>query len=118
MLFLEDSYIKEFDSIVTEIIDDKIFLASTAFYAKSGGQPGDQGVFHSGSTNYQVSDTIKYEGKIAHIIQGDCNLNIGQKIAGKINWEMRYRCTYFALFFLFTLLVVKLGLKKVELILI
>ena len=68
MLFLEDSYIKEFDSIVTEIIDDKIFLESTAFYAKSGGQPGDQGVFHSGSTNYQVSDTIKYEGKIAHII--------------------------------------------------
>ena len=91
MLFLEDSYIKEFDSIVTEIIDDKIFLESTAFYAKSGGQPGDQGVFYADSKNYQVSDTIKYEGKIAHIIDGDCNLNIGQKIVGKINWEMRYR---------------------------
>ena len=89
MLFLDDSYIKEFDSIVTEIIDDKIFLESTAFYAKSGGQPGDQGVFYTDSKNYQVSDTIKYEGKIAHIIDGDCNLNIGQKIVGKINYSLQ-----------------------------
>ena len=64
MLFLEDSYIKEFDSIVTEIIDDKIFLESTAFYAKSGGQPGDQGVFYTDSKNYQVSDQLNMKEKL------------------------------------------------------
>ena len=91
MLFLEDSYIKEFDTIVTEIIDDKIFLKETAFYAKSGGQPGDHGAFTVGNKTYQVVETIKHEGKIAHVIDGDCDLKIGQNIHGKINWDIRYR---------------------------
>ncbi|MDG2008040.1 MAG: alanyl-tRNA editing protein [Alphaproteobacteria bacterium] len=91
MLFLEDSYIKEFNSIITGVIDDKIFLKDTAFYAKSGGQPGDQGTLNIEDKAYQVIETIKYEGKIAHVIQGDINLTIGQKISGKINWAIRYR---------------------------
>tara|TARA_B110000444_G_scaffold161248_1_gene150676 strand:+ start:3870 stop:4559 length:690 start_codon:yes stop_codon:yes gene_type:complete len=91
MLFLEDSYIKEFDTIVTEISDDKIFLKETAFYAKSGGQPGDHGAFTVGNKTYQVMETIKHEGKIAHVIDGDCDLKIGQNIHGKINWDIRYR---------------------------
>ena len=91
MIFLNDSYIKEFDSIITEIIDNKIFLKETAFYAKSGGQPGDQGNFTVNGETHQVTETIKHEGKIAHVIQGDFNLTIGQKIYGKINWDLRYR---------------------------
>ena len=82
-------------------------------------------VFQAEEKTYQVIDTIKDEGKIAHVIEGDCNLNIGQIIHGKINWELRYRfmrmhTTMHLLcsIFLFMLLVVKLVLKKVELILI
>ena len=91
MLFLEDSYTKEFNSVITDVIDNKIFLEDTAFYAKSGGQPGDQGTLNIEGKTYQVIETIKYEGKIAHVTQSDLNLTIGQKIYGKINWDLRHR---------------------------
>jgi|TARA_B110000208_G_scaffold59867_1_gene78038 misacylated tRNA(Ala) deacylase len=91
MLFLQDSYIKEFDSVITEIIDNKVFFEETAFYAKSGGQPGDQGIFKAEEKTYKIIDTIKDDGKIAHVIEGDLNFNIGQVIHGKIDWELRYR---------------------------
>lgn len=91
MLFLEDSYIKEFDTIITDISDDKVFLKETAFYAKSGGQPGDQGALKVDDKIYKVIETIKHEGKVAHVLKGNFNLNIGQNIHGEINWEMRYR---------------------------
>ena len=91
MLFLQDSYIKEFDSVITQIIDDKIFLKETAFYGKSGGQPGDQGVLNLDNKIYRVIDTIKNDGKIAHLIEGHFNLTVGQTIHGKIDWDLRYR---------------------------
>ena len=43
MLFLEDSYLKEFEAAVINIENNNIILNQTAFYAKSGGQPGDAG---------------------------------------------------------------------------
>ena len=43
MLFLENSYLKEFETQIKKVHDDKIILNQTAFYAKSGGQPGDTG---------------------------------------------------------------------------
>ncbi|MDC0861002.1 alanyl-tRNA editing protein [Alphaproteobacteria bacterium] len=91
MLFLQDSYIKEFDSVITQIIDNKVFLKETAFYAKSGGQPGDQGILSIEGGTYKVIDTIKDDGKIAHLTEGNLNLSIGQVVHGKINWDLRYR---------------------------
>ena len=41
MLFIEDSYLKDFDATILNIDSNKIILDRTAFYAKSGGQPGD-----------------------------------------------------------------------------
>ena len=43
MLFIENSYLKEFESQVQKIENNSIVLEQTAFYAKSGGQPGDVG---------------------------------------------------------------------------
>ena len=43
MLFIENSYLKEFESNILNIENNNIILEETAFYAKSGGQSGDTG---------------------------------------------------------------------------
>ena len=45
MLFIDNSYLKKFDSTIKKIENKNIILNETAFYAKSGGQPGDIGKF-------------------------------------------------------------------------
>ena len=46
MLFIENPYLKEFDAKILNINLNKIRLDQTAFYAKSGGQPGDVGTIN------------------------------------------------------------------------
>ena len=44
-LFEDDAYLKEFKAKIIGIVkeENRIELDKTAFYAKSGGQPGDTG---------------------------------------------------------------------------
>ena len=60
-LFEDNAYIKEFNARIKSIVkeDNRIELDQTAFYAKSGGQPGDTGTIKGESIEIQVLDTIK-----------------------------------------------------------
>ena len=42
MIFLNDSYVKEFQAPIQLVEDDKVITADSCFYAQSGGQPGDK----------------------------------------------------------------------------
>ena len=43
MIYLNDSYIKEFHAPIVAVEEEKIITADSCFYAQSGGQPGDKG---------------------------------------------------------------------------
>ena len=92
-LFEENAYLKEFKAKIINInIEEKtIELDNTAFYARSGGQPGDIGQIIVENQNIEVEDTIKKENKIINIINKIENLDKGTEIIGKINWEKRYK---------------------------
>ena len=92
-LFEENAYLKEFKAKIINInIEEKtIELDNTAFYARSGGQPGDIGQIIVENQNIEVEDTIKKDNKIIHIINKTENLDKGIEIIGKINWEKRYK---------------------------
>ena len=92
-LFEENSYLKEFKAKIINInIEEKtIELDNTAFYARSGGQPGDIGEIIAENQNIEVEDTIKKDNKIINIINKTENLDNGIEIIGKINWEKRYK---------------------------
>ena len=92
-LFEENSYLKEFKAkIISVNIGEKtIELDNTAFYARSGGQPGDIGEIIAENQNIEVKDTIKIDNKIINIINKTENLEKGIEIIGKIDWEKRYK---------------------------
>ena len=92
MLFIEDSYLKDFDATILNIDSNKIILDRTAFYAKSGGQPGDIGKITLNEKEINIIDTV-YDNKqnILHVCENSNDLKIDEKIKGKINWEIRYK---------------------------
>ena len=92
MLFIEDSYLKDFDATILNIDSNKIILDRTAFYAKSGGQPGDIGKLILNGKKINIIDTV-YDNKqnILHVCENSNDLKIDEKIKGKINWEIRYK---------------------------
>ena len=92
MLFIEDSYLKDFDATILNIDSNKIILDRTAFYAKSGGQPGDIGKITLNGKEMNIIDTV-YDNKqnIIHVCENSNDLKIDEKIKGKIDWNIRYK---------------------------
>jgi misacylated tRNA(Ala) deacylase len=92
MLFIEDSYLKDFDATILNIDSNKIILDRTAFYAKSGGQPGDIGKITLNGKEMNIIDTV-YDNKqnILHVCENSNDLKIDEKIKGKIDWNIRYK---------------------------
>ena len=92
MLFIKDSYLKDFDATILNINSNKIILDRTAFYAKSGGQPGDIGKIILNGKEINIIDTV-YDNKqnILHVCENINDLKIDEKIKGKIDWNIRYK---------------------------
>ena len=92
-LFENDAYLNQFEAKIIKIIkeDNHIELNQTAFYAKSGGQPGDKGEIEREGSKIQVLETIKQNNKIIHIVDDLKDLEEKSNIIGKINWDLRYK---------------------------
>ncbi|MBI2101291.1 alanyl-tRNA editing protein [Candidatus Woesearchaeota archaeon] len=90
-LYMNDSYMKEFEAVVESIKDGKyIVLDKTAFYPSGGGQPNDTGVMVCNNEEYPVVYVGKFSGVISHEV-GKTGLKEGDKVIGKIDWDRRYR---------------------------
>ena len=89
-LYHIDSYLKEFEATIENIISEGVVLDQTAFYPGGGGQPCDFGILTSNGIDYKV-DKVQYsEGTIIHKVSSE-GLNIGDKILAKIDWDRRYK---------------------------
>ena len=91
-LFLEDSYLKEFEAEVVSVNDKYVVLDKTLFYPKSGGQSNDTGTLTRLSDNKEFQ--VVFAAKINDDISQDVNesgLQVNDKVHGKINWERRYK---------------------------
>jgi misacylated tRNA(Ala) deacylase len=97
-LYLEDSYLKEWESQVIEISGEEekqgkfIILDQTAFYPNSGGQPYDTGkiIRISNNEEFLVSYTGKFDGKISHEVDHE-GLKVGDKVKCILDWDRRFR---------------------------
>lgn len=89
LLFLEDSYLKEFDARVLEMKDRSVVLDRTAFYPGGGGQPNDVGSFYSGDVEVKVLKVSKDGELVLHELESPA-LHPGDVVKGTIDWEARY----------------------------
>lgn len=85
-------YLTNFESEITKIEDKNIYLAKTAFYPTGGGQPHDIGTIQVNSKIFHVVDVAKDGQDVKHVLQESTEeLNVGQKVIGKVDWETRYK---------------------------
>ncbi|NHJ87481.1 MAG: alanyl-tRNA editing protein [Asgard group archaeon] len=92
-LYLTESYMRDFEAIITKIENDglDVYLDKTAFYPGGGGQPNDTGVITNDNSSYQVVKVGRDEKRdIYHRLEKPLEATIGSKITGSINWENRY----------------------------
>jgi len=89
LLFHSESYVKEFQAIVTGVSDGGVVLDRTAFYTGGGGQPSDSGTLTDGDREYQVTGVKRSDGKLVHQIAGDLPA-AGATVNGLIDWDRRY----------------------------
>ena len=89
LLYLDDSYLKEFQARVTELAEDGVVLDQTVFYAGGGGQPSDTGLLLDEDRQYQVTGLARSGGKLTHRIQGQLP-QLGAHVTGLIEWDRRY----------------------------
>jgi len=94
LLYQTDSYLKEFDAIVTAVDPEAhaVVLDRTAFYPGGGGQPSDMGqLSFTGDTVYPVEKVKKQGADVLHFIGGELPLpRVGLQVHGRIDWEHRY----------------------------
>ena len=64
LLFHNDSYLREFEAVVTEVMDSGVVLDRTAFFAGGGGQPYDTGVLLADGQEYRVTRVGRADGKV------------------------------------------------------
>jgi len=88
LLYQTNSYLKDFDAIVTNSFPDgnAISLDRSAFYPGGGGQPNDVGTLNG----LPVIKVRKAGDDVLHLIEGDLP-PIGTKVHGVIDWDRRYK---------------------------
>ena len=90
-LYPLDSYLREFDAVVTHGGGDGVVLDRSAFYPRGGGQPSDHGSLRaSDGSVFQVVDLKRVEGEIFHILEGGNHPLAGDRVRGEIDWQRRY----------------------------
>ncbi|MBU2496657.1 MAG: alanyl-tRNA editing protein AlaX, partial [Nanoarchaeota archaeon] len=88
-LYLDDSYLQEFEAQVVKSEGKYIILNQTAFYPSSGGQPNDTGTIICNNQEYKVVFVKKTPDGISHELDKE-GLQENDKVKCKINWNRRY----------------------------
>lgn len=85
LLYLKDSYIKEWTAKIIKIVSDGVVLDKSAFYPGGGGQPSDSGVING----VKVVNVNKVGGDVVHSVES-CDFKVGELVECSIDWGERY----------------------------
>ncbi|MHB1417620.1 MAG: alanyl-tRNA editing protein [Chloroflexota bacterium] len=89
LLYLTDSFLREFAATVVARTEDAVELDVTAFYPRGGGQPSDEGVLTLDGETYNVREVVKESGRVLHRLDREAPA-VGSRMEGRLNWERRY----------------------------
>jgi len=86
-LFWRDAYMREFDAKVESVEEAGVMLDRTAFNPRGGGLVSDVGKLNGAD----VTEVIKKDEEIYHVLGGAAPLRLGDAVHGVIDWERRHR---------------------------
>jgi misacylated tRNA(Ala) deacylase len=93
-LYREEPYRREVEATVMRCDGAGIVLDRTVFYPRGGGQAGDAGtlVRRDGSA-IAIADAVKgaVAGEVAHVPASPAQLEEGETVVARLDWERRYR---------------------------
>jgi misacylated tRNA(Ala) deacylase len=90
LLYLTDSYLKEFEARVVAAEGNRVALDRTAFYPGGGGQPADQGRLLWDDGEAQVVKVKKQGDMVWHRLDVEPP-PVGTSVRGMLDWEHRYK---------------------------
>ena len=90
ILCYNDSYLQDFEAIVTDVVGTGIVLDKTVFYPGGGGQPCDTGTIKWDGGSTEISKVSRVDGKLVHKVE-DSMPEVGESITGVIDWDKRYQ---------------------------
>ena len=91
MLWLKDSYMKEFDAVVQSVAQGKfVVLDKCVFYTQGGGQPSDTGFLEKNGKGMRVVFSKKTGNDVSLEVEA-CDLKEGDRIKGILDWDKRYK---------------------------
>ena len=89
-LFRNNSYLKEHDTTISEIVSDGLVLNETIFYPEGGGQPGDEGSITINNQTIDIIGTRYTDNKLVHLIENIDGLKKNEDVKLNLNWTKRY----------------------------
>lgn len=89
LLYLHDSYLREFDAAVEAHQDRAVSLDRTAFYVGGGGQPTDTGWLKWDGGESRVTEVRKQDDQVWHVLEG-APPSPGAPVRGVLDWDRRY----------------------------
>ena len=89
-LFRDDSYTKELDVIVSEVIPEGLIFDKTIFYPEGGGQPGDEGFVTSDENKTRILGTKYINQKLVHLVEETQDFKKNDKVKLELDWSRRY----------------------------
>ncbi len=85
----DNGHVSEFEATVLECCRAEkgynLVLDKTAFFPNGGGQAADEGIIN----DIKVIDVNEKDGVIYHLVSDA--IDIGEKVCGKIDWDLRFR---------------------------
>ena len=90
ILCYNESYLQDFEAIVTDVVGTGIVLDKTVFYPGGGGQPCDTGTIKWDGGSTEISKVSRVDGKLVHKVE-DSMPDVGESITGVIDWDKRYQ---------------------------
>jgi misacylated tRNA(Ala) deacylase len=93
-LYRDDPYCREAPAKILRCDGAGIVLDRTVFYPRGGGQAGDAGTLvRADGSSIAIADTVKgaNPGEIVHVPEAPADLQEGESIVARIDWERRHR---------------------------
>jgi misacylated tRNA(Ala) deacylase len=89
LLYQTDSALREFEALVTGVVEDGVVLDRTAFYPGGGGQPCDVGWLEVEGERWEVRKVGRKEGRVVHYLDR-APPPVGASAVGFLDWDRRY----------------------------